>query len=324
LTQSHIVRSGTTPGINRIKLSSNTFPGKSTVQCQVSQSSKRKSKEEIYIPATPTTLTRLSRGEEVGNISKLVVNHKGQHTHLGGTALVQFDGTLLKLGLLIERVPSQVEGIITEVTNEFSSSDVLHHGKLKETNEGKNLKGAGNRDSERSIPSVSKITELGAQAPLGFFDPLGLVADGNQEKFDRLRYVEIKHGRICMLGVVGYLWTYAGNRLEGSIDLAGKTQFADIRPGFAAFNDIPAAGIAQIVAFIALLELGVWKQAEDSFPGDFSASYIPVGWVGDYTEEEKLKKRAIELNQGRAAQMGLLGLMVHEQLGNMEYIIPQN
>eukprot|EP00980_Cylindrotheca_fusiformis_P019415 scaffold6683_cov103-Cylindrotheca_fusiformis.AAC.7 len=52
--------------------------------------------------------------------------------------------------------------------------------------------------------------ELGAQPPLGFFDPLGLVADGDQEKFDRLRYVELKHGRICMLGVVGYLVTAAG------------------------------------------------------------------------------------------------------------------
>jgi hypothetical protein len=31
--------------------------------------------------------------------------------------------------------------------------------------------------------------ELGAQPPLGFFDPLGLVADGDQEKFDRLRGV---------------------------------------------------------------------------------------------------------------------------------------
>ena len=46
---------------------------------------------------------------------------------------------------------------------------------------------------------------LGAQDPLGFFDPLGLVADGDEEKFERLRYVEIKHGRICMLGVLGYL-----------------------------------------------------------------------------------------------------------------------
>ncbi|WP_369335293.1 chlorophyll a/b-binding protein, partial [Natrialba sp. PRR66] len=48
-------------------------------------------------------------------------------------------------------------------------------------------------------------SELGAQAPLGFYDPLGLVADGDQEKFDRLRYVEIKHGRISMLAVAGYL-----------------------------------------------------------------------------------------------------------------------
>jgi Chlorophyll A-B binding protein len=53
-------------------------------------------------------------------------------------------------------------------------------------------------------------SELGAQPPLGFFDPLGLVADGDQAKFDRLRLVEIKHGRIAMLGVVGYLVTYAG------------------------------------------------------------------------------------------------------------------
>ena len=57
--------------------------------------------------------------------------------------------------------------------------------------------------------------ELGAQPPLGFFDPLGLVADGDQEKFDRLRYVEIKHGRICMLGVVGYLVNKAGIYLPG-------------------------------------------------------------------------------------------------------------
>ena len=38
--------------------------------------------------------------------------------------------------------------------------------------------------------------ELGAQPPLGFYDPLGLVSDGDQETFDRLRYVEVKHGRV--------------------------------------------------------------------------------------------------------------------------------
>ena len=35
--------------------------------------------------------------------------------------------------------------------------------------------------------------ELGAQPPLGFYDPFGMVANGDQDKFDRLRYVEIKH-----------------------------------------------------------------------------------------------------------------------------------
>ena len=33
------------------------------------------------------------------------------------------------------------------------------------------------------------------------------------------------------------------------------------------------------------------------------------------SEADKLKKRSIELNNGRAAQMGILALMVHEQLG---------
>jgi hypothetical protein len=37
----------------------------------------------------------------------------------------------------------------------------------------------------------------------------------------------------------------------------------------------------------------------------------------------KLAKRGIELNQGRAAMMGILGLMVHEQLGGVLPIVGQ-
>merc|ERR1719282_1728615 len=164
--------------------------------------------------------------------------------------------------------------------------------------------------------------ELGAQPPLGFYDPLGLVADGDQEKFDRLRYVEIKHGRISMLAVVGYLVTYAGSRLPGNIDYSG-TKFADVRYGFAAFNDISGAGIAQIVALIGVLELTFMKDAtgEGEFVGDFRNGFIDYGW-DSFDEETKLKKRAIELNQGRAAMMGLLALMVHEELGVS--ILPAN
>ena len=120
--------------------------------------------------------------------------------------------------------------------------------------------------------------EIGAQAPLGFFDPLGLVADGDQTKFDRLRYVEIKHGRISMLAVVGYLVAEAGIRLPGNIDYSG-TKFTDIPNGFPALSAISTAGIAQIVAFIGFLELGVMKDITGGeFVGDFRNGAIDFGW----------------------------------------------
>ena len=46
-------------------------------------------------------------------------------------------------------------------------------------------------------------SEIGAQPPLGFWDPLGLLKDADQERFDRLRYVETKHGRVSMLAFLG-------------------------------------------------------------------------------------------------------------------------
>ena len=154
---------------------------------------------------------------------------------------------------------------------------------------------------------------LGAQAPLGFFDPLGLLKSGSQERFDRLRYVELKHGRISMLAVVGYLVQEAGIRLPG--ELGTGLAFADIPNGFAALKAIGGTGIAEIVALIGFLEFFVMKDlVGGEFPGDFRNGAIDFGW-DSFDEETKLRKRAIELNQGRAAQMGILALMVHEQLG---------
>ena len=164
--------------------------------------------------------------------------------------------------------------------------------------------------------------ELGAQPPLGFFDPLGLVADGDQEKFDRLRYVEIKHGRICMLGVVGYLVNKAGIYLPGDISYDG-TKFSDLGSGWDASFNVPVAGALQVLLFVGFLELAVMKDVEGTgeFPGDFRNGAIDFGW-DSFDEETKMQKRAIELNQGRAAQMGMLALMVHDQLGNVDDFFP--
>ena len=172
---------------------------------------------------------------------------------------------------------------------------------------------AAQKSSSTSLKAFEDA--LGAQPPLGFFDPLGLVADGDQEYFDRLRFVELKHGRISMLAVVGYLTQEAGVRLPGTIDLSGKA-FTDIPNGFAAFKEIPAGGLVQLLFFVGVLESSVMRDLTGTgeFVGDFRNDYIDYGW-DSFDGETQLKKRAIELNQGRAAMMGILGLMVHEQLG---------
>jgi len=166
---------------------------------------------------------------------------------------------------------------------------------------------------------------LGAQPPIGFFDPLGLVADGDQETFDRLRFVEIKHGRICMLAFLGQITTRNGIHLPGDIDKAGDA-FASFPNGWAAIQGpdaIPGGGLAQIIAFIAVLELSVMKDITGGeFVGDFRNGYIDFGW-DKFDEDTKLSKRAIELNNGRAAMMGILGLMVHEQLGGELPVVGQ-
>lgn len=156
--------------------------------------------------------------------------------------------------------------------------------------------------------------EIGAQAPLGFFDPLGLVADGDQAKFNRLRYVELKHGRVSMLAVLGHLVTTGGVRLSGDIDYHG-TSFESIPAGIAGILAVPQAGLIQIFAFCGFLELAVMKDitGDGEFVGDFRNDAIDFGW-GTFSPEEQERKRSIELNNGRAAMMGILGLMVHEQL----------
>lgn len=58
--------------------------------------------------------------------------------------------------------------------------------------------------------------QLGAQVPLGAFDPFGIMEDATQDKFDTFRECEIVHGRVAMLAVTGYLTTYAGVRFPGA------------------------------------------------------------------------------------------------------------
>jgi hypothetical protein len=145
---------------------------------------------------------------------------------------------------------------------------------------------------------------------------LGVVDGVSQERFDSLRETEIKHGRISMIAVAGYITTAAGIRFPGYLSPSADLKFTDIPAGLAAFPAVPGFGVLQIVFFIAVGEM-VMRDAFGlaEFPGDFRNGALDFGW-DKLNDATKLKKRAIELNNGRAAMMGIWGLVTHELIGN--------
>merc|ERR1712127_671692 len=98
----------------------------------------------------------------------------------------------------------------------------------------------------KSSTAIKAFTEeLGAQPPLGCWDPLGLLNGADQERFDRLRYVEIKHGRISQLAFLGQITTRGGVHLPGDIDYSGDS-FDSFPNGIAAIigpDSIPTTGL---------------------------------------------------------------------------------
>jgi len=48
------------------------------------------------------------------------VHHEAKDAHHGGTAVVELDAALGKLGLLVEGVPAEVEGAVAEISGELS------------------------------------------------------------------------------------------------------------------------------------------------------------------------------------------------------------
>lgn len=117
-----------------------------------------------------------------------------------------------------------------------------------------------------------------------------------------------------MLAVLGHIVTAKGDRFPGEI--AYGVPFSSIKAGLMAFKDIPAAGIAQLFFFIGLLELG-FSSVQEDIEERCQKEMDKAGW----SAEKQRNKKAIELNNGRAAQMGILGLMVHEVLDNNPYVL---
>ena len=150
---------------------------------------------------------------------------------------------------------------------------------------------------------------------MGLFDPLGLLKGSTtMDSFNDLREKELKHGRISMLAVVGYLTTAAGIRFPGAEDIpAGMASFGALLESKDGLNVLYQMGMFFVAAEIANRE-APWTGVKAEFPGDYRNGALDWGW-DKLSEETKLKKRNIELNNGRAAMMGIWGLVIHESMG---------
>jgi len=175
----------------------------------------------------------------------------------------------------------------------------------------------GKLSGRAGVPSMTaeldfKEGDIGVLPPLGFWDPLNLTSRG-PEKFRRYQEMEIKHGRLAMAATLGVITTEAGVRLPGYLSTSSNLRFADV-PGTldGAYFGIPPAGWGQIVLFIAALE-GIFRQLPENEPGDVVPPQIP--WVRYDDPDTKTFKLNVERQNGRAAMLGILGMISHTALG---------
>ena len=160
-----------------------------------------------------------------------------------------------------------------------------------------------------SMADFSK--EVGAQMPLGFFDPLGLMADADEETFNFFRDIETKHGRVSMLAVTGHEVTTAGVRLPGEISTG--VPFSSIKTGLIGLSDIPLPALFATISFIGLIDIGFTSRKEEIESVHLKQSGFNDGLIR--------WNKGVELNNGRAAMMGIAALMAHEKVNNDPYII---
>jgi len=151
-------------------------------------------------------------------------------------------------------------------------------------------RGAGHRRrAAKVVRNFVKEDQLGAQAPLGFWDPLGYTKD--EASFRDYRIKELKHGRLAMMGALGML-TQSLVQVPGMEGVPKSVNAIFVGNGM-------VGGLA-VLALIGGLEAFVFVQDEQKEPGNFGN---PLPWFDDYSEE----MRARELNNGRIAMFAAIG-----------------
>jgi len=138
--------------------------------------------------------------------------------------------------------------------------------------------------------------EIGALPPTGFWDPAGLSDGISQGTFSDYRLAELKHGRVAMLAVLGYV---APETYRFGFDLTpGGLSTNDVPNGIAAIQVVPFLGWVQIIALVGCVEYyGFYRS--------------PTGEL-DLPDDILFKRQTAELQHGRLAMLAFLELIRHD------------
>jgi len=143
-------------------------------------------------------------------------------------------------------------------------------------------------------PPFQPAKQIGALAPLGFFDPLGFTSVGDEKGFSKLRASELKHGRVAMMASIGLVGQHF-------IKFPG---FEKTPAGLGAMGTGEGVfGFFGLFVLSAFLELA-WREDSSKEPGNFGN---PFG-VDMYNEDMRNK----EISNGRMAMISVLGIFAAE------------
>ena len=192
-----------------------------------------------------------------------------------------------------------------------------------------------------SMESAADLKALADKCnPLvGFWDPMNLAeydqwSQGEEAAIGFLRHAEIKHGRVAMAAFVGYCvqsnfcfpWELAKGIPYSSIAAAGSPP--------AQWDAVPTAGKLQILLAVAALEM--WGEGSTTLAACGEKHYMkggkpgfypnfdlfrdnvhplpldlwdPLGFTKKLTPEKKEKALLAEINNGRLAMIGIMGMI---------------
>merc|ERR1719436_25300 len=179
---------------------------------------------------------------------------------------------------------------------------------------------------------------------VGFWDPLNIVnEDTMPETIGWFRHAEIKHGRVAMAAFVGYCvqsngvhfpWNLQGP-VTGTLANVPAISFGDISAAGGPadqWDALPTPAKLQIRAVVGFLEM--WSETSTVLEMDGEKHYVrggkpgyfpalkgkfphpvplnlwdPFGFTSKMTPERKEKALLAEINNGRLAMIGTMGLI---------------